>query len=172
MGARPQNTPPDLLDFVKRQAPGLQYLLSVCTGAWILATAGLLEGKNATTNKAAFAQIRVSLCVAADGSPVRRLTTRSILGCNQSQHPLDPESEMGCGRDNLDELWRVSGDGHGVRVDDAPGGTGVRNEGSKYCRVACREPGRRPIRGDLRTCGELRRCDGASACYLVSRRVR
>ncbi|KAF8749683.1 Class I glutamine amidotransferase-like protein [Rhizoctonia solani] len=41
MGTRPAILSPKVLDFVKKQTPGLQYLLS-----------------NATTNKAAFAQIR------------------------------------------------------------------------------------------------------------------
>ncbi|KAL5634204.1 hypothetical protein ACGC1H_006132 [Rhizoctonia solani] len=57
-GTRPAIISPNVVSFVKQQAPGLQYMLSVCTGAWILANAGVLEGKNATTNKAAFAQIR------------------------------------------------------------------------------------------------------------------
>ncbi|KAF8671802.1 Class I glutamine amidotransferase-like protein [Rhizoctonia solani] len=57
-GTRPSVISPAVVNFVKYQTPGLQYLLSVCTGAWVLANAGVLEGKNATTNKAAFAQIR------------------------------------------------------------------------------------------------------------------
>ncbi|KAF8598674.1 class I glutamine amidotransferase-like protein [Ceratobasidium sp. AG-I] len=52
------NWQPVLSDFVRQQTPGLQYLLGVCTGSWILANAGVLEGKNATTNKAAFKQIK------------------------------------------------------------------------------------------------------------------
>lgn len=36
--------------FVKRQAAGAQYVTSVCTGAFILGAAGLLEGKRATTH--------------------------------------------------------------------------------------------------------------------------
>jgi transcriptional regulator GlxA family with amidase domain len=50
---------PAVLDFIRAQTPGLQYLLGVCTGNWILANAGVLDGKNATTNKAAFTQIKV-----------------------------------------------------------------------------------------------------------------
>jgi transcriptional regulator GlxA family with amidase domain len=54
-----------VVDFVRKQTPGLQYLLSVCTGSWVLAQAGVLEGKNATTNKAAYKQVEVStkLCI-------------------------------------------------------------------------------------------------------------
>ncbi|KAH7332550.1 putative ThiJ/DJ-1 [Rhizoctonia solani] len=49
---------PTIVNFVKHQNPGLKYLLSVCTGAWIVANAGVLEGKNATTNKALFTLIK------------------------------------------------------------------------------------------------------------------
>ena len=49
--------PQSLLDFVKRQAPGAQYVLSVCTGSEVLAHAGVLQGKRATTNKASFKRI-------------------------------------------------------------------------------------------------------------------
>ncbi|TCD62795.1 hypothetical protein EIP91_006388 [Steccherinum ochraceum] len=53
-GIRPNVIPPSLLKFVAHQAPGADYVLSVCTGAWVLAQAGVLGGKRATTNKAVF----------------------------------------------------------------------------------------------------------------------
>ncbi|EJD35121.1 hypothetical protein AURDEDRAFT_175803 [Auricularia subglabra TFB-10046 SS5] len=43
---------PELLESPRTQAPDAQHVMSVCTGAWILAQAGLLDGKRATTNKA------------------------------------------------------------------------------------------------------------------------
>ncbi|KAK3369735.1 class I glutamine amidotransferase-like protein [Lasiosphaeria ovina] len=42
-------------DFVAARYPSLQYLLSVCTGAATLAKSGVLRGRRATTNKAAWA---------------------------------------------------------------------------------------------------------------------
>ncbi|QRV96709.1 hypothetical protein RhiJN_24727 [Ceratobasidium sp. AG-Ba] len=65
-GARPNVLSPAVLDFVKKQAPGATYVLSVCTGSWILADAGILDGKRATTNKAAFKD-----CVASTSKAVQ-----------------------------------------------------------------------------------------------------
>ncbi|EPE29909.1 Class I glutamine amidotransferase-like protein [Glarea lozoyensis ATCC 20868] len=42
------------IDFVRATYPSLQYLITVCTGAGIAARAGVLDGRNATTNKRAF----------------------------------------------------------------------------------------------------------------------
>ena len=39
---------------LKRLAATAEYVCSVCTGAGVLAKAGILDGKNATTNKAAW----------------------------------------------------------------------------------------------------------------------
>ncbi|MEK7265162.1 MAG: DJ-1/PfpI family protein [Pseudomonadota bacterium] len=40
----------ELMAFVKRQGAGARYVTSVCTGAFILGAAGLLQGKKATTH--------------------------------------------------------------------------------------------------------------------------
>ncbi|KAF7974302.1 hypothetical protein HWV62_12454 [Athelia sp. TMB] len=47
-------TPPSEYDFIKAQAPGAKYVLSVCGGSFILGNAGVLSGRRATTNKAFF----------------------------------------------------------------------------------------------------------------------
>lgn len=39
-----------LIDFVRQQAGGAQWITSVCTGAFILGRAGLLQGRRATTH--------------------------------------------------------------------------------------------------------------------------
>ncbi|KAG7138662.1 Isonitrile hydratase like protein [Verticillium longisporum] len=45
-----------IIDYVRDVYPSLQHILSICTGAGILARAGVLDGRNATTNKRAWAQ--------------------------------------------------------------------------------------------------------------------
>ncbi|KAJ3872547.1 class I glutamine amidotransferase-like protein [Lentinula edodes] len=49
--ASPVHVHPSLLQFLKQQAPGAKHILTICTGSWILAGTGLLDGKKATTNK-------------------------------------------------------------------------------------------------------------------------
>ncbi|KAL0950330.1 hypothetical protein HGRIS_010301 [Hohenbuehelia grisea] len=40
-----------IIDYVRRTYPKLKYIISICTGAQVLAKAGILDGKRATTNK-------------------------------------------------------------------------------------------------------------------------
>ncbi|KAK0457897.1 class I glutamine amidotransferase-like protein [Desarmillaria tabescens] len=42
------------MNFLKRQGPNAKYILTVCTGSWILSSTGLLDGKRATSNKEMF----------------------------------------------------------------------------------------------------------------------
>lgn len=41
--------------FIKNTYPSLQYLLTICTGSALVAPTGILDGRNATSNKAAWA---------------------------------------------------------------------------------------------------------------------
>lgn len=44
-------------DFIQKQLPAAKYITSVCTGALLLAEAGLLKGKKATTYHTAFSEL-------------------------------------------------------------------------------------------------------------------
>ncbi|KAH7101528.1 class I glutamine amidotransferase-like protein [Auriculariales sp. MPI-PUGE-AT-0066] len=61
VGTRPNVVPPSLVKFVAAQFHCTKYFLSVCTGAWVVAQAGVLEGRRATTNKAAFRTVKVGI---------------------------------------------------------------------------------------------------------------
>jgi len=47
-----------LVDFVREQGAGCGHVLSVCTGAFLLAAAGLLKGRKATTHWASLGRLR------------------------------------------------------------------------------------------------------------------
>ncbi|KAK7038785.1 hypothetical protein VNI00_010672 [Paramarasmius palmivorus] len=39
------------IDFIGKTYPSLDYIITVCTGSWLAAQAGILDGKRATSNK-------------------------------------------------------------------------------------------------------------------------
>lgn len=49
-GMNPLLTDDEVLDFLRRQAPGARYVTSVCTGSLVLGAAGLLRGKRAASH--------------------------------------------------------------------------------------------------------------------------
>ena len=57
-GTRKEVSNHTLINFIKRQALQAQHILSVCTGAFLLQAAGLLENKHATTHWASINRLR------------------------------------------------------------------------------------------------------------------
>ena len=55
---------PKIREFVLNQAKNTRYMTSVCTGAFILATAGLLDGKKATTYHTALEELETYHAIA------------------------------------------------------------------------------------------------------------
>lgn len=70
-GVRSLVTDDDFLTALKHVASQSTYLLSVCTGSALLACAGLLDGKSATTNKKAYDWV-TSFSKAVDWQPSAR----------------------------------------------------------------------------------------------------
>lgn len=99
-GTRPEFTDEAVIQFIRAQAPGAKYVLSVCTGAELLARAGILEGRQATTNKSSFNRIKVhslAVCLNAHGLYSLAIT---------SDRQLDSEGKMGRRWKALDIVWR------------------------------------------------------------------
>ncbi|CAN5459041.1 DJ-1/PfpI family protein [soil metagenome] len=57
-GTRREKHNPAVLDFIKQQTEHAERVLSVCSGALLLAKAGLLDGLHATTHQGALAELR------------------------------------------------------------------------------------------------------------------
>lgn len=54
LGTRTEVENPAMLDFIRRRVADAEVAMTVCTGTAILAQAGVLDGRRATTNKAWF----------------------------------------------------------------------------------------------------------------------
>lgn len=65
-----------LVDFVRQQAKGADYITSVCTGAFVLGAAGLLQGKKATCH---WAYTQLLPLVGATHAPARVVRDGNLI---------------------------------------------------------------------------------------------
>jgi transcriptional regulator GlxA family with amidase domain len=67
LGTRTEENVRDVVKFVKSLElggeGGVRWMLTVCTGSEVLARTGWLDGKRATTNKRAFNEVCLALCI-------------------------------------------------------------------------------------------------------------
>ncbi|SFM15982.1 DJ-1/PfpI family protein [Pelosinus propionicus] len=63
---------PKIHEFILHQSKQIQYIASVCTGAFILAEMGLLDGKKATTHHSAFAELQAYHTITVEKAKVVR----------------------------------------------------------------------------------------------------
>jgi transcriptional regulator GlxA family with amidase domain len=80
-GTRREMRCPAMLDFVRKASASAELTLSVCTGALLLAAAGLLEGRGATTHRAAIGELEALRSGARIISGSRVIDNGSLIVC-------------------------------------------------------------------------------------------
>ena len=79
MGERLENHNPVLLEFIRSRADEVKTLASVCTGAFLLAGAGVLDGRTATTHFASIERLRESFSKVKVEEGVRFIEDGNII---------------------------------------------------------------------------------------------
>lgn len=113
---------------------GVKWVLTVCTGSDILARAGKLEGRRATTNKRIFNDVSHTnptfsnhLTTSCPSASFIFQAMFAYANAGQSPPPdskLGPESALGGRREYLDVQRYFRGNGPGFRVDRRSVGRG------------------------------------------------
>ncbi|KAG8718829.1 hypothetical protein FRC12_009822 [Ceratobasidium sp. 428] len=70
--ARPDQASKAVNDFISKQVTNAKYVLTVCTGSWLLSGSGVLDGKRATTNKFTFNEVKRQTSTAINWVPKAR----------------------------------------------------------------------------------------------------
>jgi transcriptional regulator GlxA family with amidase domain len=95
-GTRQAQSSPAIRDWIVRQAASVQFTTSVCTGAFLLAAAGLLDGKAATTHWGSISRLRDDYPTIAVREDVRFVDQGAIVtsagvsaGLDMSLHVIE-----------------------------------------------------------------------------------
>ncbi|KXH55143.1 DJ-1/PfpI family protein [Colletotrichum nymphaeae SA-01] len=67
-----------IVEYVRKHAPRVKYLVTICTGASLAARAGALDGRRVTTNKAAWGLITAQAPLAKWVSPARYVVDGNV----------------------------------------------------------------------------------------------
>lgn len=112
MGCRTDQIIASAVEFVKNIYPKLRYLMTVCTGTVIVARSGVLDGRRATSNKAAFRW------VLNHGDYLIKPILRSLSfagGTAGAERQVGARGALGGRRQHLHELGRECWHGSYVR---------------------------------------------------------
>lgn len=115
-GTRDIEATQPVVDPIKRTFPELRYLLTVCTGSALAARAGVLDEKNATSNKLFFDRVRYKSDLETQflHSACAKLTLLSLGGEPRSKRQLDTSRALGHGWKPLDLFWHISRHRHDI----------------------------------------------------------
>lgn len=117
LGTRSDEVVAPAVEFVKSVYPKLKYLVSVCTGATILAKAGVLDGKNATTNKHSWDWVNyANFSTLSNRLEVIGHTNLSKGYFHRTIYVLECSCTLGNRWQYMDGLRYYSGDGYYVRI--------------------------------------------------------
>lgn len=110
MGTRDPENVARVRQFIKERYPKLRFLLTVCTGSAVAAQSGVLDGREATSNKRSFSWVSHHT-LSCDS-----LSNTSTGRISRTKRQVGKGSKMGRGRQHLDIIRHFSRHRHDLRL--------------------------------------------------------